>query len=111
MPNMKHTLWTPAFTLTGAGVGATVVRLTAMTSAARAKAAPEPLVAKPLIYPGKSTGRTRGREGEHLTDHLAGGVTGDSAVTRVPVGGPSCQMVWQRPDRVDTEGHEPCTSI
>ena len=45
-----------------------------------------------------------------LTDHLAGGVTGDGIVIGVPVGGPSCQMVWQHPQRVGTEGHEPCTS-
>jgi len=132
MSNRRHTLRTPAFPPTGAA--ATVVPLTAMTPAAQAKVAPKPLAAKTLLpkrlgsggngywandnftrtptftYLGKSTGRARG-EGEHPTDHLAGGVTGDGIIIRVPVGGPSCQMVWQHPQRVDTEGHEPCTSI
>jgi len=132
LSNRKCTLWTSAFALTGAA--ATVVPLTAMTPAAQAKVTPKPLVAKTLpynrldsggngywaydnftrtltlTYLGKSTDRARG-EGEHPTDHLAGGVTGDGIVIRVPVGGPSCQMVWQHPQRVDTEGHEPCTSI
>jgi hypothetical protein len=39
-------------------------------------------------------GREREAKGEHLTDHLAGGVTGDGIVIGVPVGGLSCQMVW-----------------
>jgi len=132
LSNRKRTLQTSAFALTGAV--ATVVPLTAMTPAEQAKVAPKPLVAKTLLhnrldsggkgywaydnftrtltltYLGKSTDRARG-EGEHPTDHLAGGVTGDGIVIRVPVGGPSCQMVWQHPQRVDTEGHEPCTSI
>jgi len=132
LSNRKRTLQTSAFALTGAA--ATVVPLTAMTPAEQAKVAPKPLVAKTLLhnrldsggkgywaydnftrtltltYLGKSTDRARG-EGEHPTDHLAGGVTGDGIVIRVPVGGPSCQMVWQHPQRVDTEGHEPCTSI
>jgi len=132
LSNRKCTLQTSAFALTGAA--ATVVPLTAMTPAAQAKVTPKPLVAKTLphnrldsggngywaydnftrtltlTYLGKSTDRARG-EGEHPTDHLAGGVTGDGIVNRVPVGGPSCQMVWQHPQRVDTEGHEPCTSI
>jgi len=132
LSNRKRTLQTSAFALTGAA--ATVVPLAAMTPAEQAKVAPKPLVAKTLLhnrldsggkgywaydnftrtltltYLGKSTDRARG-EGEHPTDHLAGGVTGDGIVIRVPVGGPSCQMVWQHPQRVDTEGHEPCTSI
>ena len=62
-----------------------------------------------LTHLGKPTDRER--EGERLTDHLTGGVTGDGIVIGIPVGGPSCQMVWQHPQRVDTEGHEPCTSI
>jgi hypothetical protein len=39
-------------------------------------------------------------------EHLAGGPTGYGTVIRLPVGGPACQMVWQHPRRVDTEGHE-----
>jgi anti-sigma-K factor RskA len=48
LSNWKHTPWTSAFALTGAA--ATVVPLTAMTPAAQAKVAPEPLVAKTLLH-------------------------------------------------------------
>src|ERR1700722_20256686 len=34
------------------------------------------------------------------------GVVGDCTVMRLPPGGPPGQMVWPRPLRVDTEGHE-----
>ena len=111
MSNRKHTLWTSAFALTG--TAATAAPIMAMTPAAQATVAPKPLVARTMLHnrldsgghgywaydnftrtltlthPGKPTDRARGK-GEHLTDHLAGGVTGDGIVIRVPVGGPSC---------------------
>jgi hypothetical protein len=57
-----------------------------------------------LMVPLAETTREEERGGQHLTDHPAGGVTGGGIVIRAPVGGPSCQMVWQHPQRVDTEG-------
>jgi hypothetical protein len=93
MPDMKHTLWTQAFILTGAA---------AMV-----------LLHNRLDSGGTSTDRARGRGrgSAWQTIWLAGSPATASSSSGFPSAALPARWSGNARIGVDTEGHEPCTSI